>query len=87
MPEGVAELSWGWFTFADRSTNLDVTARSFYALNGDARVRLELNTSFKTDIVGDLYWSITLFEGYTSSPPTNRKSNDFGVSAAVGWSF
>jgi Protein of unknown function, DUF481 len=87
VPEAVAGLSWEWFTFDGRSTNLDVSALSFYALNGDARVRLEINTSFKSDIVGDLYWSINLFESYNGDPPAGRKSNDFGVSAAVGWSF
>ena len=60
---------------------------SFYALNRDARVRLELNSQFKTDIVGDLYWSITTFDSLNSDPPMGRKSNDFGISAALGWSF
>jgi hypothetical protein len=87
VAEAVAGLRWEWFTFDGRSTNLDVGALSFYALNHDARVRLELNSSFKSDIVGDLYWSINLFDSYNSDPPADRKSNDFGVSAALGWSF
>ena len=87
VAEAVAGMTWDWFTFDGRSTNLDVGAVSFYALNRDARVRLELNASFKSDIVGDLYWSINLFDSYNSDPPTDQKTNDFGVSAAVGWSF
>jgi hypothetical protein len=87
VAEAVAGLRWEWFTFDGRSTNLAVGALSFYALNHDARVRLELNSSFKSDIVGDLYWSINLFDSYNSDPPADRKSNDFGVSAALGWSF
>lgn len=87
VAEAVAGVRWEWFTFDGRSTNLDVGVVSFYALNRDARLRLELNTSFKSDIVGDLYWSINLVESYNSDPPKDRKSNDFGVSAAVGWSF
>jgi hypothetical protein len=87
VAEAVAGLNWEWFTFDGRSTNLEVSVLSFYALNRDARVRCELNTSFKSDIVGDLYWSINLFDSYNSDPPPDRKSNDFGVSAAVGWSF
>jgi hypothetical protein len=87
VAEAVAGMNWEFFTFDGRSTNLDVTVLSFYALNRDARARFELNTSFKSDIVGDLYWSINLFDSYNSDPPTDRKSNDFGVSAAVGWSF
>jgi hypothetical protein len=87
VAEAVAGLRWEWFTFDGRSTNLDVRALSFYALSHAARVRLELDSSFKSDIVGDLYWSINLFDSYNSDPPAGRKRNDFGVSAAVGWAF
>jgi hypothetical protein len=87
VAEAVAGLSWEWFTFDGRSTNLEVGALSFYALNRDMRLRLELNAKFKSDIVGDLYWSINLFDSYNSDPPSGRKGNDSGVSAAVGWAF
>ena len=87
IAEAVAGASWEWFTFDGRSTNLTTSAISYYALNGDSRVRLELNASFKSDIVGDLYWSINAFESYNSRPPPDQKSSDFGVSATMGWSF
>ena len=86
VAEAVAGLTWDWFTFDGRSTNLDVGLLSYYAMNR-ARVRLELNTSFKSDIVGDLYWSINLFESYNSDPPASQKKSDFGISATLGWSF
>jgi hypothetical protein len=86
VAEAVVGTTWDWFTFDGRSTNLHVAATSFYALD-KARTRLELNTTFKSDIVGDLYWSINLFESYNSAPPTGQKANDSGVSATVGWSF
>ncbi len=86
VAEAVAGLTWDWFTFDGRSTNLDVGLVSYYGLNR-SRVRLELKTSFKSDIVGDLYWSINLFESYNSQPPASQKTSDFGISATVGWSF
>ena len=87
VAEAVGEVTWQWFTFDGRSTSLDVSAISFYALRGDSRVRLEFKASFKSDIVGDLYWSVNTFESYNSAPPAGEKNNDFGVSASVGWSF
>jgi hypothetical protein len=87
VAEAVAGLRWEWFTFDGRSTNLDVGALSFYAVSHAARIRVELKSSFKSDIVGDLYWSVNLFDTYNSDPPAGRKSNDFGITAAVGWSF
>ena len=85
--EAVAGGTWDWFTYDGRSTNMGVTALTFYALTGDARFRLELNSSFKSDIISDLYWSINMFESFNSLPPTGQKKNDFGISAAIGWSF
>jgi hypothetical protein len=87
VAEAVAGLRWEWFTFDDRSTNLGVGALSFHSLNTDARIRLELTTSVRRDLIGDLYWSLNLFDSYNSHPPSGRKSNDFGISAAVGWSY
>jgi hypothetical protein len=85
--EAVAGLDWDWFTFDGRSTSLGFTGLTFYALTGDARFRLELNSSFRSDIISDLYWSINLFESFNSLPPSGQKKNDFGISAAIGWSF
>jgi Protein of unknown function, DUF481 len=85
--EAVAGADWDWFTYDGRSTNMGFTALTFYALTGDARFRLEINTSFKSDIISDLYWSINMFETFNSLPPTGQKKNDFGISATIGWSF
>jgi hypothetical protein len=87
VAEVVAGVGWDWFTFDGRSTNLDFDVMTFTALASDSRVRLELNASFKSDIVGDLYWSINTFESFNSDPPQDQKKGDFGISASVGWTF
>jgi hypothetical protein len=87
VAEVVGGVNLEWFTFDGRSTSLDTAAISYYALNLDNRLRLELDTSFRSDIVGDLYWSINLFNSFNSAPPPDEKRNDFGVSATIGWSF
>jgi putative salt-induced outer membrane protein YdiY len=87
VAEAVTGFNWDWFTFDGRSTNLELGLLTFVALDDDSRFRLELQTSFKSDIVGDLYWSVNAFESYNSSPPTDRKKSDFGVSATLGWTF
>jgi Protein of unknown function, DUF481 len=87
VAEAVVGASYAWFTFDGRSTNLTTTAYTFYALTGGARMRLELNTSFKSDIVGDLYWSVNLYESFNSRPPAGEKENDFSISASLGWTF
>jgi hypothetical protein len=87
VAEAVAGGSYAWYTFDGRSTNLTTSVYTYYALNGGARMRLELNSSFKSDIVGDLYWSVNGFESFNSRPPDGEKKSDFGISATLGWSF
>ena len=87
VAEAVIGGSYAWFTFDGRSTNFTTTAYTYYALDGSSRVRLELNTSFKSDIVGDLYWSVNGFESFNSRPPAGQKESDFGISATLGWTF
>jgi Protein of unknown function, DUF481 len=85
--EAVAGVSWGWFTFDGRSTNLDLTLLNFVSLETDTRFRLELKAGFKSDIVGDLYWSINTVESFNSSPPAEQKKSDFAISATIGLTF
>jgi hypothetical protein len=87
VAEAVLGASYAWFTFDGRSTNLTTTAYTYYALTGGSRVRLEIDSSFKSDIVGDLYWSVNGFESFNSRPPAGQKENDFGISATLGWTF
>lgn len=87
VAEALAGLEWEWFSFDGRSTNLSIDALTFYAITGHGRARLELNSSFTSDIVGDLYWSLNLAESYTSDPPAGQRRNDAAISASVGWKF
>jgi len=90
-PDSIAEALSGfdveWFTFDGRSTSLDFSVLTFIALRSDSRVRIELNTSYKSDIVGDLYWSVSFVESFNSDPPQGRKKGDLSLSATVGWTF
>jgi hypothetical protein len=87
IAESVAGFAWDWFTFDGKSTNLDLTLLTFVALQSDTRFRFELNTSFKSDIVGDLYWSVSFVESFNSDPPAGRKKGDLSLSATIGWTF
>jgi hypothetical protein len=87
ITELVGGLGWDWFTFDGRSTNLDLGLMTFVALESDSRLRLELNASFKSDIISDLYWSINLFESFNSDPPEGQKKTDVSIAASLGLSF
>jgi hypothetical protein len=52
-----------------------------------SRIRAEMNSSVQREIIHNLKWTLTLFESYNSAPPSGEKKNDFGVTAALGWTF
>jgi putative salt-induced outer membrane protein YdiY len=87
VAEAVSGLNWDFYTFDGRSMNIGFGVMTFVALESDSRLRLELKASFKSDIVGDLYWSVNTFESYNSDPPAGQKKSDAGVSATLGWTF
>ena len=60
---------------------------TFYGFVGETRFRTELSAQFKAKIVGDLYWSASLAESYTSKPPSGSPKNDLSIAATIGWTF
>ena len=80
---GALEFSMYRFDSTEFTTRFSV----FPSLSTAGRVRMNLDTSLKLDLVGDLYWNFSFFENYDSSPPTDTPKNDFGVTSSIGWSF
>jgi len=58
------------------------------SLTDGGRVRLELNSKYSRELVGDFTWNVSLFESYDSRPPVeDTQRNDFGINSTLGWSF
>ncbi|MFI5178315.1 MAG: DUF481 domain-containing protein [Vicinamibacterales bacterium] len=76
-----------WFTFGDYKTDVVVAEQTFFQVNDFTRVRVELNTTFKQEVVKDLYFSVNLLESFNAAPPNNNKKNDMTLSMSLGWSF
>jgi hypothetical protein len=86
-PEAVQGLRWDWFSFVDHEVDLSNSILLFEGLDAGRRIRLELSSRMQFKIVGDLRWTLNLFESYDSAPPEGQKKNDLGISAALGWTF
>jgi len=79
-------LRWDRFSFGNKDVDVTISALGFADLRGN-RVRAELNSSVQREIIHNLNWTFTLFESYNSAPPSGERKNDFGVTAALGWTF
>jgi putative salt-induced outer membrane protein YdiY len=85
--EALLGADWEWFTIGNNDTDFSTVLLTFYNISGRARTRVDLNTSYTQKIVGDLHWSLNVFETFDSAPPEGQKANDFGTSISLGWTF
>jgi hypothetical protein len=89
--EAMAHLDVQWFTFGTNETDLDTKFTLLPSLSSLGRVRLELTSTFRREILfKDLYFAVSFFENYDSDPPQESgqtQKNDFGLTTSLGWKF
>ncbi len=56
-------------------------------LSDPGRFRMELTSSIRYEVVGDLFFGIRLFDSFDSDPPSGSERNDFGISTTLGYSY
>ena len=58
------------------------------SLTDIGRVRSDLRTTFKLEIVEDFFWALELYADYDSDPLTlDAEKIDYGFVTSVGWSY
>ena len=85
--EALVAVAFDKFLFDD--PELDI-ATSFGVLPSlkTGRVRLDLRSRVRLELVKNLYWSVDLFDTFDSDPPAVAATrNDFGITTALGWTF
>jgi hypothetical protein len=85
--EAAVGVRLDWFTFGDYKTDLIFQEQTYFDVTAASHVRVELTTTYKQEIVKDLYWSLNLLESFNAAPPNNNKKNDLTLSMSLGWSF
>jgi hypothetical protein len=86
-PEVAVGANWDWFTSSNNDLNLSTTAISYYALESDARARVELQSAFRVKFLSNFYFSVNGYDSYDSDPPDGRAQTDLGISLSLGWKF
>ncbi len=74
----------GFFTPASNDFMLTNSIVSYYS---GSRVRVEAQSAWRHEFLGDFYWTLNGVESFDSNPPADRKRNDYSVSLAIGWKF
>jgi len=72
-------------TEPDRSINF--TANVFPLLEDFSSFRTESDLTLRYEFIDNLFLDLTLFHSYTSDPPEDAVSADYGITTSLGYSF
>ena len=76
------------FTYDFPKVTVGATLSVIPYITHAGRVRLELNTQAKRELVKDFYLSLSIFDSYDSrDPSTHQPKNDWGPVLAIGYTF
>ena len=86
--EATFSLNWDWFVFQDPELDWSTTLQLIPSLTEKRRVRGELDTALKWELINDLKWGISIYASYDNQPqsPTGSTS-DYGVNTTLTYEF
>ncbi len=86
--EGLIGARFRYFRYARPERIFDTQLSIFPSLTESGRWRGDLRTTFKLELLSDLFWQMELYGSYDSKPvdPGAEKS-DYGITTGLGYSF
>jgi hypothetical protein len=86
--EATLTVKWDWFLFDDPDLDWSLRLQVIPSLTESGRVRSELDTTIKWEIIGDLDWAFTFYGSWDNqSKSTEGATSDYGVNTALVYEF
>ena len=86
--EAVAGMTFNFYRYADPERSLTTRWTLFPSLTESGRLRTDFRTTFKLELINDLFWSMELYyQGDNKPPSADAKKSDYGITTSVGWSL
>ena len=86
--EGLFGFNWNLFIYHKPKTDLAFNFASYPSLTEKGRVRLDLDTRLRREIVKDFFVDLSFYLNYDNQPPsTTAATTDYGFVTSVGYSF
>jgi putative salt-induced outer membrane protein YdiY len=75
------------YIFRFKKTDLTVTPLLLPSLTDRGRLRLNLNSQYKVQIISDLWWNISFYGNWDNRPPEGLVGNDYGTTIGITYTF
>ena len=86
--ESTFSLRYAAFHFDDPELEVSVKFTLFPSLSSSGRVRLELRSDVRRELIDDLFWGLSIYESYDSDPVGEGAAhNDLVLTASLGWKY
>lgn len=86
--EAVLGTRYRYFSYARPERILDTVLIIYPSLTESGRVRGDFRTTFKLELVKDLFWTMEVYATYDNKPvEEGAEQGDFGIITGLGWSF
>ena len=86
--EGLLGGSWRHFRFTDPERSLETSFALFPSLTESGRWRGNFRTTFRLELISDLFWSMEYYYNFDSRPfDEEAQEVDYGINTGLGWSF
>lgn len=86
--EAMGSLRYRYFRYASPERSFDTVFSVFPSVTDFGRVRADLRSTFKLEVIKDLFWAMEVYATYDSDPLTaDAEGSDYGVTTSVGYKF
>jgi hypothetical protein len=86
--EAMGNVRYRYFRYAEPERSLDSTLSVYPSLTDSGRVRADFRTTFKLEVIRDLFWSLELYGTHDNQPlAQDVDKTDYGFITAIGWSY
>jgi hypothetical protein len=86
--EATITVKWDWFVFQNPELDWSTTFQVIPSLTENGRVRGEVDTALKWEIINDLNWQISMYGSFDNQPQSGSGStSDYGVNTGFMYEF
>jgi hypothetical protein len=86
--EGLFGLYWNLFIHHKPKTDLSLDLTTYPSMTEKGRVRLDLETRLRREIIKDFFVDLSFYLNYDNKPPSvTASTTDYGFVTSVGYSF
>jgi hypothetical protein len=85
--EATFRSKFDWFVFHDPEFDWSSTIEIIPSLTESGRVRGEIDTTLKWELIGDLDWGLSFYASFDSQPAETGSTSDYGVNTSLTYEF